>query len=66
MNDYHPSGDCWGSYGLFQIACIHSENPLYDPEENIDMAYKLYQERGWEPWGVCDFEKTCQKLLSTL
>lgn len=48
--------DCQGSFGLFQMACIHyKENPnaLYDPEFNVAMAYQLWKEEGWEPWSVC-------------
>lgn len=47
---------CQGSYGLFQIACIHNlENPeaLFDEDFNIKKAYELYEKEGWRPWSVC-------------
>ncbi len=44
-------GVCMGSYGLFQISC-HS-GAVYDPAQNIAIAYQKYQARGWQPWGVC-------------
>lgn len=45
---------CVGSYGLFQVACIHVEDPekLKDPDYNIDVAYNIYRESGWSPWGA--------------
>lgn len=44
-------GVCMGSFGLFQISC-HS-GAVYDPAENVAIAYAKYQARGWQPWGVC-------------
>lgn len=44
-------GVCMGSFGLFQISC-HS-GAVYDPAQNIAIAYQKYQARGWQPWGVC-------------
>ncbi len=46
---------CRGSYGLFQISC-HS-GVVYDPEENVKIAWAKYQARGWKPWGVCNSGK---------
>ena len=47
---------CQGSYGVFQIACVHHmENPeaLYDPLFNIEMAKKIRDNRGsWTDWGA--------------
>lgn len=45
---------CTGSYGLFQIGCIHGDKPehLYDVDYNIQVARRLYLERGWQPWGA--------------
>lgn len=49
---------CAGSYGLMQIACVHTQTfgvtveALYDPATNIRIAYALYKERGWQPWGA--------------
>lgn len=47
-------GVCKGSYGVFQVGCVHGIPPetLYDPVFNIKKARKLYDERGWEPWGA--------------
>ena len=44
-------GVCIGSFGLFQISC-HS-GAVYDPAENVKIAWAKYQARGWQPWGVC-------------
>ena len=45
---------CKGSYGLAQSACSHTPNPeeLKDPEKNIEVAHRLWKERGWKPWGA--------------
>jgi hypothetical protein len=45
---------CMGSYGIFQIGCLHESDPhvLYDVEYNIKRARQLYDERGWLPWGA--------------
>lgn len=50
---------CQGSYGLMQMACVHIgkygltwEN-IEDPEINVEAAYQLWKEQGWNPWGVC-------------
>ena len=44
---------CNGSYGLFQIGCLHETNPelLKDKEYNVKRAYELYKENGWRIWG---------------
>lgn len=54
-HDRNGNRICQGSYGLMQIACVHHmENPeaLYDVEFNLQMAQKVYNERGWLPWGA--------------
>lgn len=45
---------CNGSYGLFQIACVHETNPelLKDEEYNVKRAYELYKKSGWKIWGA--------------
>lgn len=45
---------CNGSYGIFQIGCLHEKDPtiLYDVEYNIKRARELYDEQGWAPWGA--------------
>jgi hypothetical protein len=49
MNDVHNG--CIGSYGLFQIACVHG-GIFYDPEENVKKAYDVYLSQGWNAWGA--------------
>lgn len=45
---------CQGSYGIFQIACVHERDAekLHDIRYNIQKARKIYLERGWQPWGA--------------
>jgi len=45
---------CKGSYGIFQIGCLHEKDPrvLYDVEYNIQRARELYEQEGWAPWGA--------------
>lgn len=53
---------CQGSYGIFQIACLHyPENPerLYDVEFNIEMAKKVLSTGGIYSWGVCHGKIQC-------
>lgn len=50
-----------GNYGLMQINRIHAAeftlnndpNEFLDPIFNIEVAYTLYQRRGWQPWSGC-------------
>lgn len=49
LNDNH--GSCIGSYGLFQIGCIHG-GVFYDPHQNVAKAYEIYQRSGWTPWSA--------------
>jgi hypothetical protein len=56
------SGDnhrvCRGSYGLFQMGCVHfghyglTWDNRFDIEQNIHSAYLLYSARGWKEWGA--------------
>lgn len=56
---------CKGSAGLFQVACIHDDiEKLKDPYYNIDRAYDIWQESGWEPWGAYT-QGTYKKHLPT-
>lgn len=50
---------CSGSFGLFQIGCLHgySMESLHNPLVNIRVAYALWKENGWAPW-------TTYKLLA--
>lgn len=52
---YNPEwhDGCQGSYGVFQMACVHGSDPknLYDPAYNIARARELYLTEGWTPWG---------------
>ena len=45
---------CSGSYGIFQIGCLHETDPstLYDVEYNIKRAKEIYDESKWQPWGA--------------
>lgn len=44
---------CDGSFGVFQIACLHVDDPemLYDVDYNIEIAKKIYNRDGIEIWG---------------
>ena len=50
---------CQGSYGLFQIACLHVDNPddLYNVHFNIEMAEKVFESQGYGAW-----YNTCKTL----
>ena len=51
--DYHRHGNCWGSFGLFQLACFRgTQEELLNPETNIQMAYELWKREGWRPWSA--------------
>lgn len=51
LNDRHNG--CIGSYGLMQIACIHTGGQAeYNPEVNMAKAYEIYSRSGWTPWGA--------------
>lgn len=48
--DNHRS--CLGSYGLFQIGCVHGYSVAYlsEPANNIASAYKIYKSQGYTAW----------------
>lgn len=51
--EWHKS--CQGSFGLFQIACVHYNgdlDDLKDIELNIKIAHEIFKEQGWKPWGA--------------
>lgn len=48
LTDSHAT--CKGSFGLFQIACFDGQ--VYDPAQNVAIAYRKYKSSGWRPWGV--------------
>lgn len=51
INDRHLG--CLGSYGLMQIACVHTNNlPEFNPSRNMQKAYEVYQHSGWRAWGA--------------
>jgi len=51
-NDRHRT--CWGSYGLFQLACFRgTPEELLDEKNNIEMACDLWRKEGWKPWSSC-------------
>lgn len=47
---------CVSSRGLMQIACIHAGKlgsnleTLLEPKMNLDVAYAIYEKKGWCPW----------------
>lgn len=49
-----------GNYGLMQISYVHAARVggdvtrLYNPEVNLQVAYEIWMEQGWNPWG-CRF-----------
>ena len=53
---YHYNSDGTLDWGYFQINTVHLKRAgvnlrdLLDCKANIDIAYVLYQERGFEPW----------------
>lgn len=53
---YHYNSDGTLDWGYFQINTVHLKRPgvnlrgLLDCRANIDFAYRLYTERGFEPW----------------
>ena len=53
---YHYNSDGTLDWGYFQINTVHLKRPglnlrdLLDCRANIDYAYRLYTERGFEPW----------------
>lgn len=53
---YHYNSDGTLDWGYFQINTVHLKRPglnlrdLLDCRANIDFAYQLYRERGFEPW----------------
>ena len=55
------NGRNWNSngtwdYGLWQINSVHgyTEEQLSDPYTNTDVAYKIFQTRGWSAW-TCSY-----------
>ena len=56
IDAYNPEAHkgCNGSYGVFQIACVHhrASEDLFDPAVNIKKARKIYLKEGWKPWGA--------------
>lgn len=53
---YHHNSDGTLDWGYFQINTVHLQRPgvnlrgLLDCKANIDFAYQLYSEKGFEPW----------------
>jgi hypothetical protein len=53
---YHYNSDGTLDWGYFQINTVHLKRPgvnlrdLLDCQANIDFAYQLYSERGFQPW----------------
>lgn len=55
---FHYNHDGTLDWGYFQINTVHLERPglnlrdLLDCKANIDFAYQLYLERGFQPWST--------------
>jgi hypothetical protein len=55
---YHYNSDGTLDWGYFQINTVHLKRvgvnlrDLLDCRANIDFAYQLYQERGFQPWST--------------
>jgi hypothetical protein len=55
---YHYNSDGTLDWGYFQINTVHltraglNLRDLLDCRANIDFAYQLYQERGFQPWST--------------
>jgi hypothetical protein len=55
---YHYNSDGTLDWGYFQINTVHLTRPglnlrdLLDCRANIDFAYQLYRERGFQPWST--------------
>jgi|SRR5580658_852475 hypothetical protein len=55
---YHYNSDGTLDWGYFQVNTVHLKRAgvnlrdLLDCRANIDFAYKLYSERGFEPWST--------------
>jgi hypothetical protein len=55
---YHYNSDGTLDWGYFQINTVHLKRPgvnlrdLLDCKANIDFAYQLYLERGFQPWST--------------
>jgi hypothetical protein len=55
---YHYNSDGTLDWGYFQINTVHLKRPglnlrdLLDCKANIDFAYRLYTERGFQPWST--------------
>lgn len=54
LNAQDSHQGCKGSYGIFQIGCLHEQDPkvLYDVEYNIKRAREIYDDVGWSAWGA--------------
>lgn len=54
LNAQDSHRGCNGSYGIFQIGCLHETDPstLYDVEYNIKRAKEIYDKNKWAPWGA--------------
>lgn len=46
-----------GNHGLYQLNSVHAGRvggditAFYDPEINVRVAYSIFTEQGWGPWG---------------
>jgi hypothetical protein len=67
---FHYNSDGTLDWGYFQINTVHLKRPgvnlrdLLDCKANIDFAYQLYTERGFDPWSTYK-NGAYQKFLRT-
>ena len=67
---YHYNSDGTLDWGYFQINTVHLQRPglnlrdLLDCKANIDFAYQLYQERGFQPWSTYNNQRYRQFLVN--
>lgn len=53
----NPLANGAGNRGLFQINSVHARRvggdleALFDPEVNVAVAFQIWSEQGWRPWG---------------
>ncbi len=58
VNSHDIHKGCIGSYGIFQVGCLHVKNPetLKDANTNIKVAYQVYMAAGGRfgrDWSTC-------------
>jgi len=54
INETDEHNGCLGSFGLFQVGCVHTDDTeaLLDVDTNIEYAKEVYEKQGLTAWGV--------------